>query len=95
MAAVSSTDRLVVPSGVVPRRVEARLVLLNAQTGRSFALDEIGARVWALIEGAERAGEVYAALLDEFDVDATTLKREVDALIGRLEAEGLLEVCRE
>jgi len=95
MAAVSSTDRLIVPSGVVPRRVEARLVLLNAETGRSFALDEIGARVWALIEGAERAGEVYAALLDEYDVDAATLTREVDALIGRLEAEGLLEVCRE
>jgi len=89
------SHRTIVPPTVVSRAVDSRTVLLNAATGRYFALDEVGARVWTLVASSPSVGEVYASLLAEYDVEPDVLQRDLEALLTSLEAEGLLELRHE
>ena len=92
--AVSASDRLVVPTGVVARIVKGQTVLLNADTGRYFALDEIGSRAWTLLTSLSSVDAAREALQAEFLADPADLARDVDALIERLLESGLVEVQR-
>jgi coenzyme PQQ synthesis protein D (PqqD) len=75
---------------VVSRRVGDETVLVNLKTNRIYSLNRTGARLWELLgEGKDRAA-AEEALLGEFDVDETELRREVDDLLGELEAEDLV-----
>ena len=76
---------------VLCQEVEGELVLLDAESDRYFSLDEVGGRIWALLGDYDGDVErVVAAMLEEFDVDETTLRRDVDALLGQLRDAGLL-----
>lgn len=82
------------PSRVTTRRVGDGLVLLDSESGRYFALDEIGTRAWSLLISAPSFQAAYDRLLDEFDVDPGVLHREMGTLVARLVADGLLEIAR-
>ena len=76
---------------VVFQEVEGETVLLDLEREHYFSLDEVGARAWALL--GEHDGDlesVVAAMLDEFDVDEQTLRRDLDRLLGQLRAAGLV-----
>lgn len=91
--ALSLADlRLVVPDRVVTRQVEATTVLLDTETGRSFTLDDVGTRVWALLTSSPSAQTAYAALLAEYEVDPEELRRDLESLIENLGARGLVEI---
>jgi hypothetical protein len=80
-----------IPDGVVAREVDGGIVLLNADTGRYFTLDDIGARVWTLLRAEPSLEAVCLALSTEFDVEAIQLRADVQALVDTLVAHGLLE----
>ena len=74
------------------RTVEGTTVLLNIETGRSFALDEVGTRVWTLLTSSPSAQGAYEALLAEYQVDPEELRRDVESLIESLGARDLVEI---
>ena len=88
------SDRLHVPDHVVTRAIKGATVLLNADTGRYFTLDESGARAWAALTASASIDQAYRTLLAEYAVDPEVLRRDLDVLIGGLAAEGLVEVRR-
>ncbi len=91
--ALSFADlRLVVPDRVVTRAVEGTTVLLNIETGRSFALDDVGTRVWTLLTSSPSAQRAYEVLLAEYQVDPEELRRDVESLIESLGARDLVEI---
>ena len=75
---------------VVSQEIEGEVVLLDMDAGHYFSLDRIGARVWALIGEHDDLDAVVRAMLAEFDVDEATLRDDLDALLGRLRAAGLV-----
>jgi hypothetical protein len=89
-----ANDRLIVPSGVVSRRVNEATVLLNSLTGRYFALDDVGTRAWAVLTASGSIQIAYEALLAEFDADPEHLKNDLERLIETLQDQGLLELRR-
>jgi hypothetical protein len=75
---------------VVYQELEGEIVLVHLRTNRIYSLNRTGARVWELLgEGRDRA-ELLAHLEREFDVARHELEREVDSLLERLSAEGLV-----
>jgi hypothetical protein len=75
---------------VVFQEVEGEMVLLDLQRERYFALDEVGARIWQLLDEHGDVDRVVDSMLAEFDVDEATLRADIDDLIGRLRAAGLV-----
>ena len=87
-------DRLVVSDRVVARAVSEATVLLNLDTGRSFMLDDVGARAWSVLMSSASIQNAYESLLTEYQVEPDQLRADLIALIADLEAQGLLEIRR-
>jgi len=82
--------RLRIADDVVVRDLAGESVLLNLSTGTYFGLDAVGTRLWHLIAEHGSTTLVLKILLTEYEVDATRLQKDLDALIEQLLAKGLL-----
>jgi Coenzyme PQQ synthesis protein D (PqqD) len=65
-------------------------VLLDLGTERYFSLDDVGTRIWTLIAEHGTIDVVVAQMLSEYDVEEAVLRRDIEALLGRLVEAGLL-----
>ena len=81
-----------VPSDVILQELGDEIVVANLDTGVYFALNEVAARTWALLRDAPSLDAVVLALLDEYEIDETTLKTDVEALLKQFETYGLMHI---
>jgi hypothetical protein len=65
-------------------------ILLHAETGVYFGLDAVGTRIWALLNQCLDDDAIVSRLVDEFAVDPTVLRRDVDRFLGQLQEHGLI-----
>lgn len=78
---------------VIWQQVEGQVVLLELNAARYYTLDAVGSKMWeALLESAD-VDTARARLLDTFDVDDATLRRDLAELIERLAGSRLLVVA--
>jgi hypothetical protein len=57
----------------------------------AFMLDEVGGAIWSMIDKGCSLDEMVSLLIDEFDVDDETARRDVRQIVEELESEGLAE----
>jgi hypothetical protein len=88
-------DSVHIPAVVTFGFVEQEAVLLNKQTNQYFMLDEVGARLWALLKDGKSAHDSYHILLDEYEVDPIQLECDLRELLDDLEKHGLVEIIRK
>ncbi len=81
---------------VSPHQVSTSLgheaVILGADAGEYFGLNEVGARVWELVQQPVQVSQICAALCAEYEVQPAECERDVLELLGELRAKGLLDV---
>ena len=81
---------------VVWRDVDGEIVLLNVVTGQYFGLDEVGSRVWLLLQQDGEAGTpidtLQTRVITEFDVDGPTAHADLTALVRQLLEQQLVTV---
>ena len=77
---------------VVFQEVSGETVLLDLDSESYFGLDEVGTRVWQLIAEDQPLQKVFTALLEEFEVEESTLKNDLDDLFSELQAQGLVSL---
>ena len=91
--AISFEDRVTIPKGVLLSAVEGESVLLNLESERYFGLDEVGTRMFSVLTESNSIQVAYEVLLDEYDVDAESLRSDLISLIDNLVDQGLMEVA--
>lgn len=79
-----------IPENVLFNEVAGEAVLLNLETGRYYALNEVGARLWRLLVEHGRLEPVLERMLTEYEVTPDRLAADVDAVLKDLLANGLL-----
>lgn len=67
-------------------------VILEMGSGRYFALDPIGTRVWQLLQSASTAESLCDRLVQEYDVDPETCRRDLSILLNQMVENGLISV---
>jgi predicted DNA-binding transcriptional regulator len=77
-------------AAVEMRRLTGAGILVDAQ-GNHFGINQVGVRIWELLEDAGSVDALVDALLREFDISATRCRAEVDAFVAELLARGLVE----
>ena len=82
--------RLTVPANVVTREVDGTTIIVDIDTGRSFALDRVGSRASALLTTGETAQAAYEELLKEYAGEPSEIRADLDSLIEVLTAKRLL-----
>lgn len=65
-------------------------VLLDLKSEQYFGLDAVGTRIWQLIEQDGDLINVFEQLLDEYEVEAEQLERDIIELVDQLLEAGLV-----
>ena len=66
------------------------IMLLHTRTEQYFALNEVGARLWALTDGRRNVADILAILREEYDVDQAELQTDVEELLIELVTNQLI-----
>lgn len=72
------------------QEVNGEMVILDLATEKYFGLNEVGTRIWLLLESGKSLAEAEEILLDEFEVDPQELHADFNQLLQQLIAEGLV-----
>jgi hypothetical protein len=89
--AISFDERVRVPDHVLVRQVGGEAVLLDLDREECFGLDDVGTTMWEALNSASSVEEAYQRLLEQFDIDGPTLRRDLSTLIDRLIDARLLQ----
>ena len=76
---------------VLKQEAEGTVVLLDVDSGRYYALDEVGGRVWDLCDGRRTVAEIAATIGEEYVAAAETIQRDLGDLLRELADESLLQ----
>jgi hypothetical protein len=91
-----SNDTIIVAAeDQVSSDLGGEVAILDLKVGVYYGLDEVGARVWELIQEPRAVGDVRDILLKEYDVAPERCERDLFALLERLAERGLVEVRDE
>jgi len=85
------SDRFRARPQVVWARHADTTVLLDADAGQYYTLNEVAGRAWDLLVAGEPLLEVLRCLGDEYDASAETLEADVEALLARLLGSALID----
>ncbi len=80
-------------SEVLFRDLGGEAVLLDLKGQYYYGLDDVGTRVWQLLEEHETLSRVADLLLDEYDVDEAELRKDLERIATELLDAGLLSVA--
>jgi hypothetical protein len=67
-------------------------VILSLKSGQYFGLNEVGARIWNLIQEPKTVSAVLDAVLEEYDVALKQLEPDLLALLEEMANKELIEV---
>ena len=75
---------------VISQEVSGETVLLNLESEHYFGLDEVGTRVWQLIQETGDVRAIYRTMLAEYEVSEERLRSDLDALLEEIAGLGLV-----
>ena len=90
---VVETDSVVAATkDQVASDLAGEVILLSLQTGQYYGLDQVGARIWELVQQPTRVADIRDAIVREYEVGLERCERDVLSLLRGLMTEGLIEV---
>jgi Coenzyme PQQ synthesis protein D (PqqD) len=72
--------------------VDRELVFLNQATDSYVALDEVGRKIWDLLERPRRLGDLIEQLCRQFDGLRAEIRSDVVDFLNELDREGMVRV---
>ncbi|MBT9314728.1 PqqD family peptide modification chaperone [Leptothoe spongobia] len=98
-----SSQMLDIPTTAIistaPEQIASELggeaVILNLATGMYYGLNEVGARVWELIQQPCTFDSILYNLLEEYDVQPDLCKQDLTKILVEMKEACLIEVSNE
>lgn len=84
-----STSVTAVP-GLASANLGGEAVVLNAESGHYFGLNEVAARILDLVQTPASIDSIVDALLKEYEVERRVLAADVDTFVKQMSAKGLV-----
>lgn len=75
---------------VVHQEVSGEMVLLDLKREIYFGLNEVGARIWEMINDGKSLDDVLDAIVSEFDVERSQADEDLHSLISSLAERELI-----
>ncbi len=88
------SQKIELSDDVLHQELSGETVLLNLKTEHYFGLDPVGTRIWQVLGETASAEKVVSRLLEEYEVDESTLRADVERLIAELAKAGLLRFAQ-
>lgn len=72
--------------------LDGEVVMMNMEKGQYFMMNEVGSRIWEIIEEPMKISELIDALLGEFDVERDECENAVMEFLNDLSYGDLIKV---
>jgi hypothetical protein len=72
---------------VLAQKAGDTLVLLTPDTGEYYTLNEVGARIWELVDGTVTVAEIAGVLAEEYEAPIEQIQADTLELLAELAAE--------
>lgn len=66
-------------------------VILSLKNGKYYGLNSVGFTIWTNVQEAATLSEIEAAVMNDYDVDEETCRREVSLFLEEMLREELVE----
>jgi len=86
------TDHFSISDEVLSQEVNGETVLLDLDGESYFGLNEVGTRIWQLLNEGLNVGLVLDTLDEEYDVERKQLESDVEELLESLLGPGLIKL---
>ena len=83
-------DRFSISNEVLAQEVSGETVLLDLEGECYFGLNEVGTRIWQLLQSESSVGEALDTLSGEYDVSRDQLESDLGRLLDKLTEAGLV-----
>jgi len=78
--------------GQVSTVVDGKAVLMSVDNGKYYNMDDIGTRIWTMIETPTAVGAVCDQMVQEFEVERAVCEADVLVLLNKLLENDLIRV---
>jgi hypothetical protein len=92
---VSVDSTVVASDGQVSSDFGEEVAILDFKAGVYYGLDDVGARVWQLVQEPREVREIRNVLLDEYEIEPDRCERDLIELLRSLAGEELIEINNE
>lgn len=89
---MQKTSRIVARKGHLATDLGNETVIFNTQYEKYYGLNDVGTRVWALIQEPRTMGEIVTIVTQEFDVEPERFERDLVKLLQDLQSANLIEI---
>jgi hypothetical protein len=90
---ISLESVVAINNDAVSRELEGEAVILNLESGTYFGLNEVGTRIWTLIQGHGSLRKVFDVMQEEYDVSPQELETDILQLVDQLRSKGLVSLA--
>lgn len=92
---VSEHSTVVAVKDQVSADLAGEAVILNLKSGMYYGLNEVGGRIWQLLQEPRTVAAIRDTLLEEYEVDRESCDRDLLAVLQELATAELIEVNHE
>lgn len=89
---ISLQTTVVAAPDQVSCRLDDETVLLELRKGTYYGLNPVGTLIWDSIQKPQSVESVYARVLEQYEVDPATCRRDVLRILEDLRGAGLVEL---
>lgn len=89
---LSSSSTVVAKEQLLSSCIGDEAVILNLDSGIYYGLNEIGNRIWQLVQQPQTVATLQASILQEYTVKPEICEQDLLALLQDLQANGLIEI---
>ena len=92
---ISMDSTVVAAEALVYTDLGGDIAMMDMEKGIYYGLNEIGGRVWHLIQSPQKVADLHQAILAEYDVSADVWEQDLLELLQEMAAESLIVVQNE
>jgi len=89
---LANTSTVVASEHQTSSQVGDEQVILDLEGGVYYGLNDVGARIWELVQEPVRVEEIVAEIRKEYDVTEEQCAADVKELLAELEEYGLVRI---
>jgi hypothetical protein len=86
------TQTVALSAEALSQEVSGETVILDLPSESYFGLNEIGTRIWQLMQEHGELQQVFDVMLDEFDVEPAQLEQDIRNFCSELVKSGLVTI---
>lgn len=83
---------IVVSANQLSTFLDDEAIVLDLASGTYFGLQQVGARIWTILQQPTTCAQIVDTLASEYTVDVATLERDVLAFVGELAENHLVDL---